>query len=333
VQKKLDMLSDQMDGIRLAGWQAHAIAAATKLGIAEALADGSLLLYELAERTHTHAPTLYRLLRALQTIGFFKETTTGMFANTTSSERLRRGEPGSLYAYVLRYFSNVGGQWQAWDALAEAVRTGSPAFDKVHGYSLYEVGRRNPEASELFNESMRATSALITPVIAAAYDWGSFPTIVDVGGGSGSQLVAILDSFPECNGVLFDQPQLADAAIVHPRMKYVSGDFFYSVPSNADAYFLRWILHNWQDDQVLEILRVVHRSMKKTARLVLAEAIVSKEPSHSSAKWSDLLMLIMLGGRERTEDEYCSLLSKAGFRLDRIVETNCSLSLLIAMPR
>jgi hypothetical protein len=322
----------RLQAIRLAVWQSHAIGAATKLGVAEALADGPLNLAVLAARTGTDASTLYRLLRALETAGFFTETEPGVFANTEASNCLRAEVPGSQRALVIRYFTNVDGQLQVWDALDESVRTGEAAFDKVHGCDLWEYGRRHPEAATRFNEAMRATSAAVTPVIAAAYDWGRFPVIADIAGGIGTQLVAILDRFPTVRGILFDQPHVGAQAIAHPRVSFAGGDFFKAVPEWADAYLLRWILHDWSDSKAIEMLRVIRRAMRPEARLVLVDAVVPPGPVQSLGKWADLLMLVSLAGRERTEAEFAALLHGAGFRLEQTIETECPLSILVAAP-
>jgi hypothetical protein len=322
----------RIQAIRLAVWQSYAIGAATKLGVAEALADGPLKLEALAARTGTDAPTLYRLLRALETAGFFTETEPGIFGNTDASDCLRAGVPGSQRALVIRFLTDADAQWQVWGALDEAVRTGEATFDKVHGCDLWEYGRRHPEAATRFNEAMRATSAAVTPVIAAAYDWGRFPVIADIAGGIGTQLAAILHRFPAVRGILFDQPHVGAEAIAHPRISVASGDFFSAVPEGADAYLLRWILHDWPDPKAAEILRVVRRAMRPEARLVLVESVVPPGPIFSHGKWADLLMLVNLAGRERTEAEFAALLDGAGFRLEQTLQTECPLSILVAAP-
>jgi SAM-dependent methyltransferase len=324
------MPQQRLQSIRLAVWHAHAIAAATKLGLAEALADGPLATADIAARTGTDAPSLYRLLRALEGIGFFRQTAPGLFGNTASSECLRCDVRGSQRAWVLWNFSNMDGGRQAWDDLAEAVRTGEASFEKAHDCDLWEFRRRHPEADARFNDAMRASSDTITPAIAAAYDWGRFPVIADIGGGIGTQLSAILDRFPESRGILFDQPHVGAAAIPHARIEFVAGDFFASVPAGADAYLLRWILHDWPDRRASDILQTVRRALKPGARLMLVDAVVPPGPEDSFGKWADLLMLVMLAGRERTEAEFRALLAGAGFDLEQVVETGCPLKLLVA---
>ena len=329
-----DKLTPQqyLQSIRLAVWQSHAIAAATKLGLADTLAKAPLPLADIATQTQTDAPSLYRLLRALVSVGFFTETSPNVFGNTVYSDCLRRDGAGSQRAWALTNFSDMDGWLKAWDALADAVRTGEAAFDKVHGCGLWEFGRRHPATATRFNDSMRAASEIITPIIAAAYDWGRFPVVADIAGGVGTQLVAILERFPDVTGILFDQPHVEAEAAPHARIKFVGGDFFAAVPAGADAYLLRWIMHDWPDRKALDLLRSVRRSMKPTARLVLADAVVSPGSEYDFGKWGDLLMLVLLAGKERTEEEFRSLLAGAGFTLDEVVETGCQLKLLVASP-
>jgi hypothetical protein len=210
------------------------------------------------------------------------------------------------------------------------VGTGAAAFDKAHGCGLWEFGRRHAEAATRFNDSMRTASEISTPAIAAAYDWGRFPIIADIAGGIGTQLVAILDRFPDVKGILFDQPHLAAGAPPHARIEFVSGDFFAAVPTGADAYLLRWILHDWPDHRASDILRSVRRSMKPTARLFVADVVVS--PESDFGKWGDLLMLVLLAGKERTKEEFQSLFAGAGFTLDEVIETGSPLKLIVASP-
>jgi hypothetical protein len=322
----------QLLSIRLAVWQSHAIATAAKLGLADALANGPLSLADIAQRTGADAPSLYRLLRALAGTGFFAETSQNVFGNTASSECLRHDVPGSQRDWVLWFFSDLDGVPQAWERLAETIKTGEAAFDKANGYNLWEHGRQHPESATRFNNAMRSGSEDITPAIAMAYDWHRFPVIADIAGGIGTQLVAILDNCPDSSGILFDQPHVGAQVIPQPRMQFASGDFFDSVPAGADAYLLRRIVHDWSDQRALDILKSVRRAMKPSARLILAEAIIPPGSEYDFSKWVDMLMLVLLAGRERTEAEFRFLLAAAGFKLENVIETGCPLKLVVASP-
>jgi hypothetical protein len=177
---------------------------------------------------------------------------------------------------------------------------------------------------------MRLIGKHNSPQVAKSYDWSRFPVIVDIGGGVGSLLVDILDAFPSCRGILFDQPEVLQQAIAHERMELVGGDFFQAVPIGADAYILRWIIHDWSEAEAVALLSKVREAMKPGARLVLLEELIPEAPELVPGKWIDLLMLAITGGRERTENEYSELLSAAGFELAEVVQTPGSFSILVA---
>jgi hypothetical protein len=314
-------------------WQARALAVATELGLAEFLAAGPLHIDELASRTNTNASALFRLLRALESIGIFTQTSSRVFSNTLTSECLRKEVSGSQWPTVVHCLSKGSGPLEGWDALEYAVRTEMSSIEKVYGFDFWEVLRRNPQASEAMNGAMRSASAAMTPVVTAAYKWSQLPVIADIGGGIGTQLVAILDASPSSRGILFDKPHLRAESIFHDRMEIISGNFFRSVPKDADGYLLRFILHDWADADVAAILDSLRRTMKPTARLIVVEAVIPEGPVFHFGKWTDLQMLVCVGGRERTETEYRTLLAGAGFALQEVLGTDSPLSLLVATPR
>ena len=330
--KQSSRLMNRFSFILLGFWQARALAVATELGLADLLAEGPLHVVELAVRTNANASGLFRLLRALESVGIFSQVSAGFFNNSATSECLRKGVAGSQRSLVLSSFSKGNGQFEGWADLEHAVRTGTPSFEKAYGYDFWEFGRRHPEAGALFDDSVRSASEAMTPAVTAAFDWKQFPVIADIGGGIGTQLASILKASPSSKGILFDQPHVAAKSISHDRMEVVSGDFFASVPTGADAYVLRWILHDWSDAKAATILQSLRRSLKPTARLILVEFVVPEGAGFDFSKWSDLQMLVMVGGRERTETEYRSLLLASGFDLCEVVATATSLKLLVARP-
>jgi hypothetical protein len=314
-------------------WASRALAIAAELELADQLAEGPLAVGVLAERTKTHAPSLFRLMRALESIGVFTQVSPRVFANTPSSELLRRNVPGSQWAYVRAILSVGQGQYDSWTEMMHCVRTGKTGLQKVYGgSSTWEFFTGRPEVWAIFNEAMRAGSSAISPAVAAAYDWKKFPVIADIGGGIGSQLVAILDAYPSVRGILFDQPPVVAGAIPHDRMERVGGDFFEGVPAGADAYTMRWIIHDWADQEATAILGSVRKAMKPESRLILIEEIIPETPELTWAKWLDLHMLAVAGGRERTVSEYRDLFAKSGFQLEQIVPTPAGSSLIIGRP-
>ena len=212
------------------------------------------------------------------------------------------------------------------------MRTGEPSLDKIYGHDFWELLRRNPQANAAMNEAMRSMSGAMTVAVTAAYKWSQFPVIADIGGGIGTQLASILDASPSSRGILFDQPRIGSEPIYHSRMEIIAGDFFESVPTGADAYLLRRILHDWAEPEAAAILRSLRRAMKPTARLIVIELVIPEGPALHFGKWTDLQMLVAVRGCERTETKYRALLTAAGFDLQEVVATASPLSLLVAKP-
>ncbi|MDX6459756.1 MAG: hypothetical protein QOE55_3453 [Acidobacteriaceae bacterium] len=321
---------EQILAITFGFWQSRALAVAAELELAEVLAEGPLHVDVLASRTKTHSPTLFRLLRALETSGVFSQVSPFVFANTPASDCLRRNVPNSQWAWVRAQLSVGGGVYEGWSGLGGSVQTGETAFDQVLGCSFWEFYRRNREAGAIFNEAMRLIGKHNSREVATSYDWSRFPVIADIGGGIGGLLVDILEAYPLCRGILFDEPKVVEQAISHERLEPIGGDFFQYVPAGADAYILRWIIHDWSEAAAVVLLGKVREAMKPGARLILLEELIPETPEVVPGKWLDLLMLAITGGRERTGKEYRELLFAAGFELEEVVPTAGPLSILIA---
>jgi hypothetical protein len=219
------MPQEQISDIVVGFMKSRAVVIATELELADHLAEGPLTVEELARWTKTHTPSLFRLMRALESIGIFAQVSPRTFINTPTSECLRRDVPGSQWARV-RGWSTGGGQYESWAGFRGSVETGDTAFDKIYGYNLWEFLARNRDYGAIFDESIRSLSAAMTPAVTASYDWSRFPVIADIGGGIGSQLVDILNSCPSCQGILFDQPDVVAGAISHGRMTAIGESFF-----------------------------------------------------------------------------------------------------------
>ena len=203
----------------------------------------------------------------------------------------------------------------------------------MFGCSYWQFLQQNPAKWTIFNEAMRSLSAPMTPAVTAAWDWTRFPLIADIGGGIGSQLVDILGTHTSGRGILFDQPDVLAGAIPHDRLERVGGDFLQSVPAGADAYLLRWILHDWADPEAVAILINVRSAMKPDSLLAVIEWVIPETAEPTLGKWMDVHMLAMLGGRERTAAEYAGLFTRAGLQLERVVPTASSLSIVMARAR
>ena len=324
---------EQILNIVMGFWQSRALAVAAELELADLLADGPLSADALAGQTKTDAASLFRLLRVLESIGVFQQVSPGVFANTPASNCMRKNVPGSQWASVRTILSVGYGQYEAWGGLLGSIQTGEAAFDQVFGCTAWEWYPRHPEVFSAFNETMRSLSAMITPAVTAAFDWSRFPVIADIGGGIGTQLADILDAHPSCQGILWDQPGVVAGTIPHHRIKAMGGDFFKSVPAGADAYVLRWIIHDWANPEAISILKNVRQAMKPGSFLVLIEEVVPEPPKPTFGMWLDPHMMVMHRGRERTATEYRELYALSGFELEQIVPTASPISLIIGRPR
>jgi len=322
----------QLFGIFAGFWQSRALAIAAELEFADHLAAEPQHLDELAKWTKTHAPSLFRLLRALESIGVFRQLSPHVFTNTPMSNLLRKDVPGSLLALIRNACCVGEGSYEGWGGLLGSVQTGQTAFDQIYGYDYWEFLRRNPRQAATFNEMMRSVTAQVTPAVTAAYDWSRFPVIADVGGGIGSQLVDILTAHSLCRGILYDQPDVVATAIPHDRMQCIGGSFFEKAPSGADAYLLRMVIHDWPEKEAVAILKNVRQAMKPASHLVLIENVIPETSDYAYGKWLDLHMMALAGGRERTAKEYRELYSQAGFTLEQIVPTAAPHSLIFGHP-
>jgi hypothetical protein len=287
------------------GYQvSQAIHVAAALGIAEQLADGPRAVGDLASTIGAHADALSRLLRALAAVEVLREEPDGSFALTDLGEALR-GPAGSLAAFIGR-----PNHWTAWGQLLHSVRTGENAFRAIHGVDVWEYRARHPEEGAIFDAAMTGFSRRVNAAVAAAHDFGRYGVIVDVGGGHGALLAGILAHHPGVRGVLFDQPAVVASADAE-GVEIVGGSFFESVPAGGDAYLLKSILHDWQDEPAIEILRTCRRA----ARTGTALLVIERQFALPATKLSDLNMLVGPGGRERTAEEYAALLAAASYEL------------------
>lgn len=312
----------------------RALQVAAELGLADALADGPKDREALAREVGAHAEMMSRLMRALASYGVFEQLPDGRFANTTHSECLRSDTPGSLRGLARMYGDSA--LWQAWAGLEHSVRSGEPSFMHVHGLPMFEYLAANPEAAGRFDDAMVNSSRLMNGALLEAYEWGQFGTLVDVAGGVGSTLAAILRANPCIQGVLFDLSHVLERGRdylaqqgVAARCRTEAGSFFDAVPTGADAYFMKHIIHDWDDEDCLRILRNCRTAMPDHAKLLVCEKVVPPGDEPSVARTMDLVMLVLTdGGRERTEQEFRGLFARAGLRLARVVPTSVDNSIL-----
>jgi hypothetical protein len=310
-------------------WITQALYVAAKLGLADLLKDGLKSTDDLAAATQTHPRALYRLLRALASVGVFAEHDGHRFSLTPLAECLR-SEPGSQRALAIM----VGEEhYHAFAELLYSVQTGKTAFDKVYGLPVFDFLSKHPEKAKVFDEAMVGVHGRETAAMLEAYDFSGIGVLADIGGGNGSVLSAVLQKHPKMRGILFDLPGVAERAKANiqasglaGRCQVLTGSFFDSVPGGADAYLMRHIIHDWDDEKSTRILKNVHRTMGKEGRLLVVESVIGRE--FSFGKLLDLAMLVIPGGAERTEGEYRRLYEHAGFRLTRIVPTKAEISVI-----
>jgi O-methyltransferase len=278
---------------------------------------------------------LHRLMRTLASLGILTERVERRFALTDLGEALKTGAPGSARSTLM--FSGSRWSQSGWDNLVYSVQTGNTGFEKAQGVSFFDYLAQHPEDASLFSESMVGIHSQEPPAVAAAYDFSTFETIVDVGGATGNMLAAVLAHHAGPRGILFDRPHvvkdapaLLDAKGVNDRVTIENGDFFQSVPAGADAYILSHIIHDWNDDQCLTILGHVRKAMNPAGRLLVVEMVLPAGDAPHPGKMLDMVMLAHMGGQERTESEYGILLGKAGFRITRVVPTDSAASIVEA---
>ncbi|WP_223147537.1 methyltransferase [Georgenia wutianyii] len=315
----------------------QAIYAATRLGLPDALAGGPRAPDDVAARLGLDADATHRLLRACTTWGVFREEPDGRFTLTPLAERLRSDVPGSMRDVVLMLGDPT--YQRVWGELAESVRTGTPGVERAVGRTMWDHLDHDPEFDAVFNAAMARLSAQDWPAVDAVYDFSRFCRIVDVGGGHGGLLALMLTAAPSAEGVLLDRAPMADGARrllgeagVLDRCRIESGSYFDAVPDDGDLYVLRRVLHDYDDDRAAAVLSTVRRHMRERATLLIVEGVVPPGNTPHFAKALDLDMLVFVGGRERTEEQWRTLLADTGFRTLRVIPTVSPVSLVEAVP-
>ena len=329
--------AQKLQQIFIKDWLSQAVYVAAKLGIADLLKDGSRSISDLAKLTNTHPLSLYRILRALCSAEIFEENPECYFSLTPIANYLLSDNPDSMRSAAIMYGESW--HWQPWGHLLESVKTGKSAFECVYDMNLFEYMERNPEANRTFNEAMTSLSSLVEPTLLTSYDFSSVHTLVDIGGGSGIFLLPLLRANPYMQGILFELPHVIadfkdalESSGLGDRCTLVAGDFFESVPTGGDLYILKHILHDWDDERCIAILKKCRQAMTSDLKLLIIERIVSIGNQPDPAKLNDLeMMAVTPNGRERTQLEFHSLLQAAGFALVKIYPTESPLFIIEAV--
>ncbi len=317
----------------------QAVSVAAKLGIADLVKDNPQTIRELAEKTATHERSLYRLLRSLASVGVFRETEEKVFALSPLAEPLVSERAGSVRDAAI--FMGADWHWNVYGAMMHSVKTGEAAWKQIHGAEVFPYFQQNPAEYEIFNRAMSSFSAMAMPVIEAATNENVFDgakTLVDVAGGHGTLLAGFLKANPQLEGVLFDLPEVTERAPeflakegVSERVETVSGDFFESIPENCDVYMMKHIIHDWDDERAVKILKNIAAVMNETGKVLIVEQVVPAGNAAHAGKIMDLEMLVSPGGIERTEEEYRDLLAQAGLKLNRVIGSASPLSIVEAV--
>jgi hypothetical protein len=306
------------------------ISVAAKLYIADHLKTGAKTIVELAGLTKTHEPSLYRLMRALTSVGVFQKDADGRYSNSALSEFLRSDHAESLRAASHMICDHE--HWRAHGNMLQSVKTGEIAFEHTFGMPVFPYYAQNAEPAKVFDDAMTSFSKSIANAVVAVYDFSEAGTIADIGGGHGLLLETVLKAAPQAAGILFDQPQVVAGANVSARVEKMSGDFFSAIPVKADIYLMKFIIHDWNDEQSETILKNLAKSAKPGAKVLLVESVVEEDDSiPSMSKVMDLNMLAMTGGKERTAAEYAALFEKTGFKLTRVIPTPSPMQIVEAV--
>ena len=319
----------------------RALYAAAELGLADILSAGAMTSEEIAAKAGADGPTMRRLMRALVAHGVFEEPEFDRFCLNAAGELLRRDIPRSQRAGVL--FTAGKMRWELWSDFLECVRTGQAAVERAFGKTIFERFAENPQESALFSEAMASYSAALSAPLMAAYDFGSRRRIADIGGGTGRLIADILAAHPGTRGILFDLPHvvagappLLAASGVEARCEVVGGSFFHGVPPGADTYMMRAILHDWDDERSVAILKSIRKAMAEDAIVLIMEHVLPEKAEAGRAVDSYLLDLEMLvntpGGRERSKSEFGEILKAGGFGTPRLVQTTTATSIVEARP-
>ena len=330
--------TDPLIQILTGAWAMQAVATAVRLGIPDVLAGGARRADEVAAKAGANAGATYRLLRALASLGILARSGDGKFSNTALGERLQPGVPGGLRDMFLGETDHV--HWQSWERAADAVKTGQPRPKAVFGVPAFEYYGQHVDEGEQFGRAMENVSRFAASAVLEAYDFSGVRTIMDVGGGNGSMALAILEKHPEMRGKVMDLPYIepqaklgiAAAGAAH-RCSFEAGDFFRSVPAGADLHVLKFILHDWTDEECVQILRSCRAALAPGGKVLIVELLVPEDIRPDFVMLMDLNMLVMTGGRERTAKEFEKVLSDAGFTGTRVIPTKSPFALIEARPK
>lgn len=318
-------------------WVSKMVHVAAEMGLADAVGDGARSATELASEVGADPERLHRMMRALTGVGVFSVDEHGRFSNTELGATLRSDRPDSMRDFARMMPASYN--WRGWDALEVGIRAQKTPFDEVFGMGGFAYLQGHPEDEAVFARSMASISGAENPAVAEALPLEGIGSLMDVGGSGGHLLAAVMQQHPALRGLLFDQPQVVEGAkqadylaAFGERVAFAGGDFFEAVPGGVDAYMMKYILHDWDDERCVRILQNCRANLSASGRVFVVDNVVVEGNEPSWGKMLDVNMLVLTGGKERTERQFAELFERAGMRLERIVETACPLSIVVAAP-
>lgn len=316
---------------------AYSLSGVARLGVADHMDGTPKPVEEIAAKAGAHAPALYRVMRMLAGFGVFKEGPPRRFALTRIGALLKSDAPGSMRCTAMMFGEEFS--TRAYEHIAACLRTGTDGVSEAYGKQIWEVLAERPAQCETFQNAMTASTAVAAEAIVEAYDFSGIKRLADVGGGHGLLLASILSAYPDMHGVLFDRPEVIASAPkerfagCEGRVALEAGSFFERVPDGCDAYLMKYIVHDWSDAHCRTILSLLREKLPSDGRVLLCELVVTGEPGPAPAKLLDIEMLVMtVGGKERTEEEFAALFAASGLRLGRIVPTARPICVIEAVP-
>jgi hypothetical protein len=338
VQRKMAPPSAVLMEIASSGWRPRALGVVARLGIADLMASGPRDVADLAREAEVNEDALHRVLRALAHDGIFDMPAPRRFGLTSLSEPLRSDHASSMRHVVM--MMDAGYRHESWSRIDESVKTGEPVFRKIHGRDLWSYFEDHPQDGRVFHRAMAEITRTVAPLCAAAYDFGRFTSIVDLGGGDGELIACLLKAHPSLRGVILDfeasmaeAPEVLRRAGVEDRCRLEVGNMFEGVPAGHDAYLMKNIVHGFADAELTPLFALLRQAMKAGTKLVLLEMLVPDEPGGVHPSFLDLEMLVGSGGRERSQGEYAALLAKNGFALEEVARTPSPIAVIVARFR
>lgn len=306
-------------------WIAGCVKAAAELNIADFLAEGPKTISQLSKVTYSNENQLYRIMRALSSVGIFTETGNKTFILNELGATMQSGVPGTVKDFIL---ANLTEHFPGFMELTYSVQTGKVPFEYVHGMNLWEYYKKNPELGNNFGRGMTGLSNMELDGIIKNYNFSPYKTIVDVGGGNGIMMYTILNSAPESSGIIFDESYVTETTAgcipenLKNRCSVAVGSFFEKVPEGADLYTMKWIIHDWNDDECIRILKVCYNAMPKGAKLLIIDAVIPDDSQNKPhiGKLLDIVMMACITGRERTLSEFREIIEKSGLTFNRLID-------------